>query len=576
MILESLVKYYEALVEQGELSALGWSQVAVSYALDIDINGRLKQVICLKQENKNGKLVPRKMPVPQQVHKSSNINSNYLCENSTYFLGLNSNGNQEWSKKRFIAAAELHRKNMPAGEDVTTAVNNFFDHWDVEKADSYPELQEYKNDFLKGGNFVFLYEGKFAQDYEAVKQQWGKNYQCETKEKCLCSVTGKYDEIAELHPKIKGIRNAQGAGVSLVSFNDPSSKSYGKDQGWNAQVGQYAAFAYGEALNYLIDKLSYKNYMGDTAILFYALSGEKVYQDAFSAIFLGEKDYYSEHDLLQITEDICEGKMVDIKDKRLDPNMEFYLLGLAPNIGRLSVRFFERGTFGRFVKNIKIHQDRLKIDRGTQSSGKFLTTWQLIQETCRENGTPSPMLAEELTRSIIEDNHYPVTLINAVNARIYADHQINSNRAAIIKAYYLKNENKNIPKEILTMGLNKETNNIPYTLGRLFAVLESIQYAADPDVKATIKDRFFSSVSSTPAMIMPQLIDLAQHHLKKLESGKKIYFDRLLCELLNKLDEPLPKSLNMPERGAFQLGYYHQVQERKAQIKQKKQIQELQ
>ncbi len=561
MILESLVRYYEALVENGELSTPGWSQVDVSYALDIDIHGRLKQIICLKQKNQAGRMVPQKMLVPQQVHKTSGINSNYLCENSSYFLGLDSKGKPDRSKKCFMAAAELHKKYLPGGEDVSTAVNNFFDNWNTEDADNCPELQEYKKDFLKSGNFVFLYEGNYAQDYEAVKRQWNKNYQSESKEKCLCCVTGKYDELAELHSKIKNIRNAQMAGASLVSFNAPAFESYGKEKGWNAQTGQYAAFAYGEALNYLTGKLTYKNYIGDTAVLFYALSGEKVYQDAFSAIFLGDDDYYSEQDLLWLTENICEGKMVDFENEKLDPNMEFYLLGLAPNNARLSIRFFERGTFGQFVRNIKHHQDRLKIVKDEKSTGKFLSTWKLLEETCREKGDPSPVLAGELTRSIIENNRYPATLINAVDLRIRADHQIKPNRAAVIKAYYLKNENQYIPKEVLTVGLNRETDNIPYNLGRLFAVLERIQCAANPGLNATIKDKFFGGASSTPATIMPKLIDLAQKHLRKLDTGRKVYFDKLLGEILDKVDERLPRKLNMPERGAFQLGYYHQMQE---------------
>ena len=563
MILESLVKYYEALAEKGELAKPGWSQVDVSYALDIDINGNLKRVISLKkQEGK--KLVPQKMTLPSQIKRSSGIAPNFLCDNSTYFLGIDNKGKPDRSRDCFLATKEYHEKILSVEENAAKAVINFLNNWDTEKAEEHPALQEYKIDILKGGNLIFIYDGKFVHEYEAVRQKWDELYIGVAKEeKYRCSVTGKVDSVAILHPTIKRIRNAQSSGASLVSFNAPAFTSYGKEQGANAQTGEYAAFAYGEALNYLTERITYKNYLGNTAILFYAINGEREYQDAFSALFLGDDDYYSKEDLMKLVEDICEGRAVDFEDKRLDPQMEFYLLGLAPNNARLSIRLFERGTFGEFVKKIKEHQERLAIESGKEAIG-LLSTWQILKETCRNRDEEymSPVLAGELTRSIIENTRYPATLINAIDLRIRADHDVGQRRASIIKAYYLKNENKQIPKEVLTVGLNKETNNVPYNLGRLFAVLERIQEAANPGLNATIKDKYFGGASSTPATIMPKLIELSQNHLRKLNPGMKVYYNKMLGEILEKFEEEgYPRSLSMPERGAFQLGYYHQMQD---------------
>ena len=562
MILESLVKYYEALAEKGELAKPGWSQVDVSYALDIDINGNLKRVISLKKQD-GKKLVPQKMSVPSQTKRSSGIAPNFLCDNSTYFLGIDNKGKPDRSRDCFLATKEFHEKRLPEEDNAAIAVINFFDKWDTEKAEEHPALQEYKIDILKGGNLVFLYDGKFVHEYEAVRRKWDELYGGASKdEKYRCSVTGKVDSVATLHPTIKRIRNAQSSGASLVSFNAPAFTSFGKEQGANAQTGEYAAFAYGEALNYLTERITDKNYLGNTAILFYAINGEREYQDAFSAIFLGNDDYYSKEDLMKLVEDICEGHAVDFEDKRLDPQMEFYLLGLAPNNARLSIRLFERGTFGGFIKNIKEHQDRLYIESGKEATG-LLSTWQILKETCRNRDEEymSPVLAGELTRSIIENTRYPATLINAIDLRIRSDHEVGQRRASIIKAYYLKNENKQIPKEVLTVGLNKETDNVPYNLGRLFAVLERIQEAANPGLNATIKDKYFGGASSTPATIMPKLIDLSQNHLRKLNTGMKVYYNKMLGEVLEKFEEGYPRSLSMPERGAFQLGYYHQMQD---------------
>ena len=116
------------------------------------------------------------------------------------------------------------------------------------------------------------------------------------------------------------------------------------------------------------------------------------------------------------------------------------------------------------------------------------------------------------------------------------------------------------------MSLNPDASNLPYTLGRLFSVLEAIQEAANPGINTTIKDKYFNSAAATPAVIFPVLTNLAQKHLKKLRGsnrGLSIVYDKQLTELFSKLDGvEYPARLNLPQQGSFQLGYYHQTQAR--------------
>ena len=51
------------------------------------------------------------------------------------------------------------------------------------------------------------------------------------------------------------------------------------------------------------------------------------------------------------------------------------------------------------------------------------------------------------------------------------------------------------------MGLNENTNEKAYVLGRTFAVLEAIQEDANPGINTTIKDRYYNSASTTPASV---------------------------------------------------------------------------
>ena len=114
------------------------------------------------------------------------------------------------------------------------------------------------------------------------------------------------------------------------------------------------------------------------------------------------------------------------------------------------------------------------------------------------------------------------------------------------------------------MGLNQESTDTAYVLGRLFSVLESIQLEANPGIKATIRDRYFNSACTTPASVFPILIKLENSHIKKLDrdkAGLKIYYDQLLGEIMDRLDQ-FPRRLTLEEQGRFDLGYYHQTQKK--------------
>jgi CRISPR-associated protein Csd1 len=109
------------------------------------------------------------------------------------------------------------------------------------------------------------------------------------------------------------------------------------------------------------------------------------------------------------------------------------------------------------------------------------------------------------------------------------------------------------------MSLNENSNNRSYLLGRLFAVLEKVQRDANPGIKSTIRDKYFSSASTTPASTFPTILSLAQHHISKLEYGA--YYDKMIGEIMDKLevdDDPFPKNLSLDEQGIFYLGFYHQ------------------
>ena len=100
---------------------------------------------------------------------------------------------------------------------------------------------------------VFRYSGGYIHEDTAIKNAWQKYYTSQTEGvKMTCLVTGEQATVARIHPKIKGIINGEAMGNTLVGFNFPSVCSYGKEQSYNAPVGQQAVFAYTAALNHLL------------------------------------------------------------------------------------------------------------------------------------------------------------------------------------------------------------------------------------------------------------------------------------------------------------------------------------
>lgn len=108
--------------------------------------------------------------------------------------------------------------------------------------------------------------------------------------------------------------------------------------------------------------------------------------------------------------------------------------------------------------------------------------------------------------------------------------------------------------------LQENSPDTAYQLGRLFAVLEKIQGEALGDLNATIKDKYFSSACTTPALVFPRLLRLAQPHLAKLEDGNRIFKEKMLQQILGSLDEGFPRSLSIERQGMFILSYYQQRQ----------------
>ncbi len=570
MILQALVQHYEDLTVKGMIAPPGWSPVKVSYSLELDEEGRLLRTASIQEKIQKGKknvLAPRMIDLPAPVKRASNIASNFLCDNSTYLLGLDEKPDIQRTRNCFADSRAFHEKLLKDIDSAPArAVLRFFQSWDPKKGAEHPALQDNLSSIIAGANLVFRLNGDFVHNDPAIRQAWQNHYDAKGDgPRAICLVTGRESPVEAVHPAIKGVRGAQSSGAALVSFNAPAFCSYGKTQNLNAPTGKYASFAYTAALNHLLADREHTQILGDTTVVCWAQGGEPAFQDAFGAFAFGLQSSYTEKELQGMVKNLLNGLPVQFDETLLDRDRPFYILGLAPNAARLSVRFFLRNSFGEFLKNVQNHYDRIEIVKPAYDSFNTLPLWKLLGETVNQKSkdkSPSPNMAGAVLRSVLMDEPYPATLLQGALLRIRAEQEVTRGRAAIIKAYYLKNPHQNIDKEVLTVSLNPDSTNIPYNLGRLFSVLEDIQSAAAPRIKSTIKDQYFNSASFTPGHIFPILLKLSQKHLKKLSVGTRINYEKQIRDLADTLPDVYPSRLSLPQQCSFQLGYYHQTQKR--------------
>ena len=580
MILQSLARYYalmdearDTLRERDRVPPLWFAQAKVSYGLCLLEDGTLTHIMPLKQETQVGKKtveVPQPMTLPMPYVRGVNILANFLCDNALFLLGYDYKGDPKRTADCFLASKQLHQGILGSIDSpAARAICAFFERYDPQNphpALSDPTLME---EMKAGRYFIFLAPDEtYAQDDYKLQEAWVRyrNAQLgDTRMQCL--VTGEVDEpIALLHPKIKGVRDTQSAGANLVSFNAPAYESYGLDSSINAPVGEHAAFAYATALNYLLSHPSHNTYLGDTSIVYWAEDANPAYAYSFSAVFSPREDQGKLLD--SIIKKVARGLPIAVEG--LDPGTPFCVLGLAPNVARIAVRFFLQDTFGNLLTNIAKHYVRLEIAKAPFEP-EHLTPYWLLKETVHpmsKDSASSPLLEGAILRAILSDGDYPEALMQNILLRVRAEHDINRGKAAILKAYLQKNQGKDLEsEEVAKVSLHEECTVLPYVLGRLFAALEFIQTdSSESEIGANIKKKYFSTACDTPALIFNELLKQYPIYLNRMKSeGKRIFYSNLVLDLMGRLPAPnerdaFPARLNNTEQCQFLLGYHHQLQ----------------
>lgn len=615
MLISALCDYYDVLAQKGLVLPDGYSGVGIHALISLTEDGEVESIVdCQETEITTVKNKPkeRKVPNPVMLPKRTEktaIDANIIEHRPLYIFGLNydaksatlsASDDKDKAKKSHDAFVG---KNLEFIEGINTplvnAYRSFMKTWK-------PEEQE-RNEILLGagkllvtGKFAFCLAGrpdKLLHDEPEIKEKWERMYAASTENNdepiAQCCITGKYLPIERVHAKITGLPGGSSMGNTMVSYKNAAEESYGKKQSFNSCISANAVKKYTEALNYLLAKENHRTFIEKTTYIYWAASGEEACDDIFSALSIGDTMDREHTDkwLDSVFKEIKHGKatqeIVDGIDN-IDSNVSFYVVGVKPTKSRLAVKCVYRQSFGKILQNTIQHHSDMQLD-GDEHPITINAIYKALMPTKRDpkpsddedkgkvkkrkskeessdsSDKVSPALMAKLFDAIINGTPYPDALLATALRRVKTspDDKMNNVRMGLIKACINRSARKKGKQEEIKMSLDLENRDPAYLCGRLFCKLEDIQRRASNDtLNRTIKDAYFSSAATRPAVVFPRLLSLSQHHLAKLEDKTAYFMDKEVTEILGMMGNEFPAHLTLKEQGVFMLGYYQQKNQR--------------
>lgn len=621
MILKALYDYYQAMAELGKVAPSGMEWKAIPFIIVIDEDGTFRRAIDTRdKEHKLGQEYLVAKAKGRSGSKSYAI-SQILWDHSGYVLEMPTDDSEE----KLVMAPKQHgafkqeltklRELFPENKGFE-AIELFYEKYEGQKEGELSDLFEVEvkdlsniipEDILLeikkkvGANISFQLStesdpNQLISSHRDIRSYLAGSTEEEGEEMGRCLITGEKGTIARLHGGIS-LFGAQ-ANATLISFQKFSGyDSYGKEQGLNAPISQPASDAIISGLNMLLEKDKNTNYrIGETTFVFWnTLQDDELLKNYQEATFTGlpsDSDFDEEEEatstskkkvakkknpeqetkvVVQALRSALGGKNANIDRDHSD---RFYILALAPNAKRVSVKLWMEGTISEIIGNTLAHLDDMNIVRFNglldEDTPPLRPVYRIMKAiyTATDSTKWPRQVVQELLESIIKGLPYAPALQMACLERIHHDHTskypVTELRAALLKAYINRKHRKNPQIKQLTMALDKSNSNPAYLAGRLFALLERIQEKAIPGVKANITDRYFRTASATPGIIFGRLLQLSAFHLSKIKKehgGLGFYFDRQIQEVLELLpggQASFDKFFTPDQQSIFAVGYYHQ------------------
>lgn len=619
MLIKALSDYYGVIEKQGKILDDAYSSVGISYLVSLTEDGKVDGIIdCenarqIKKKNRKGEEVietkkfPRSMILPKRI-ESTSVNAYIVDHRPAYIFGLtcknealtedSPNDKTRKSHADFVRKNEEFFRDMK--EPICRAFYRFVTEWEPEKETGNEKLAAVSKAFNMAG-FAFCLSGHpeiLLHESAEVKSLWKEKYKKETEMTLstmkvgFCQVEGKMLPIPEKHD---GIKNTGGSKAfpKIVSRKNPSEQSYGQERSVGSGISDVAMKRYTKALGYLLSDRLHTSRVDDLIIVHWAASGNDMCDAGFMAK-AGMETWESRSLLTEST----EGTKADDIDNSIGTAMRgasqgvrrvntdaivntlgdetFYVVGLKLNDARISVQFVCKDRFGEIIKNVEAHQNDIRMDENSRDVSIEEIKNQTVSPKVKDKKASTLLMGETL-KSILNGTGYPSALYTTVLRRIQTDKDVKPRdeyvRIGILKGYINRKNRILGREETITMAMDEGNTRPPYLCGRLFAVLENIQYqASDTKLNKTIKDTYFSMASRTPGRCFPKLIDLSNHHIsKKKLTAAEAERNNILNMFGQNGDYSFPQRLSVEEQGEFIIGYAQQkaaIFERIAKAKQ--------
>lgn len=544
MIFQSLISLYDRL--EKSMPPYGFSVEDIGFVVTLDNEGNIigqPEDLRVKEKANTYEFRKSEAPYTNQVNVRANAAAktpNFMVDKADYLFGMSGTAKKEVHHASFKQrVADVCGESQDEG---VLAVRSFLSKWRPEESAALRDWKEMSGMHGKWIGFRLQGDDLLVHERPAVKKLWSDYLAIEEFPTGVNFLDGLEHPLQGQYAQFKF-----GSGASLVSFNEVAYESYNKKKGENAPISVEAEFKSSTALKHLLRSRTQRIRIGDATTVFWAERASPVESFFGQVMNPAIDDVAAAQNVQKFLEAVRMGELPN--DIERDKDLKFYILGLALNKARLALRFWHICSVAELMARFRDHFNNLEMEH-SEKDIEFPGVWNLLKETARESKDISPVLGGALTRSILTGGRYPQNLYQGVIGRIRADQRVNYLRASILKAVLQRNFNKEVP-----MSLDTERRETAYLLGRLFAVLEKAQLDALGKVNSTIKDRFFSAASATPASVFPRLLRLSQHHIEKAEYGHMS--DRRIADIMEYVNV-FPPHMNLQDQGLFAIAYYHQ------------------
>jgi CRISPR-associated protein Csd1 len=564
MLIQALAAYADSRLKD-QMADPAFETKPVPVALEITESGEFVGFVSLQQTVVKGKKTVtqnREREVPKSpVNRNSGTHPLLAFDDAKYVFGPGpwTKANQEKDHQdKHRAFIDLIRTAAEATQDSTLAAFvRFYDN-----AEALSQAKAAFDPKITGGILLSVTGLGAAIDRESVRDYWRNHFEQRSETRnasggtAMCMISGKIGPVAPTHEKVKGAASlgGQAAGVLLMSFDKESFRSYGWDKNENSPVSPERARAYVLALNDLMGGFQ-KSRIDHGGVGFLYWTREPGADDPISILENANPD-----EVRRVLE-IRSGTLV-----LSDPN-DFYLLGVSGNGGRLVVRHWVRNSLDTVLKNVGAWFEDQKIVDVLQGGivGDPPKFWQILRSLTRD-GDPPPNQVVELLRRALHGIPLGGAILATALHRLRVSQKVERLRPVRLGLIRLAVNDRSRKEGETKMGESLDVGcQLPaYLCGRLLAVYDGLQYAAQGEVGVTVADRYFSLASTNPMIAFPKIIDLGQKHLRKLRRdnrGAAVAIEREMHEILQQLnggEARFPGQLNLEDQGRFALGFHHQ------------------